>query len=70
MGGQACVFYGAAQFSRDVDLETFVNQPANHTCNRVVSSYHRFHENSLSQPFRHSSKMGRSSWFDPGSQQF
>ena len=25
MGGQACVFYGAAEFSRDTDLATLAN---------------------------------------------
>jgi len=26
MGGQACVFYGAAQFSKDVDLLLFAEE--------------------------------------------
>jgi hypothetical protein len=26
MGGQACVFYGAAQFSKDVDLALFASE--------------------------------------------
>ena len=26
MGGQACVFYGAAQFSKDVDLVLFASE--------------------------------------------
>jgi hypothetical protein len=30
MGGQACVFYGAAEFSRDTDLALLASSPPLH----------------------------------------
>ena len=32
MGGQACVFYGAAEFSRDLDLVVLADEGTSHGC--------------------------------------
>ena len=42
MGGQACVFYGAAQFSKDVDLAPDI-------CRATVERYWKASENTTSK---------------------
>jgi hypothetical protein len=36
MGGQACVFYGAAEFSRDTDLAIFAGEDGQGSSRRVI----------------------------------